>query len=63
MADCRPFNIHDLLPADARYKLLIFSGDRRANKAILEELANLLKSSKIALPGPLHDWLDLIYIE
>ena len=40
-ADARPFELQDLLPADTRFKILIFAGDTTlpAQKSRLEKLA------------------------
>ncbi len=43
-ADAKPVNIHDLLPADTRFKILVFVGDVKAGAgaAQLRELAGRL---------------------
>lgn len=45
-ADARPENIQDLVPADMRYKILLFPGDisDHVQRTRLETLANLLSA-------------------
>lgn len=47
-ADGRPYEIQDLLPADVRFKVLIFTGDT-GNKAQLEILSSLAERLETVL--------------
>ncbi|CAE6475647.1 unnamed protein product [Rhizoctonia solani] len=44
MADSRPFEIHDILPSDARFKLVVFGGDISRNRQAIVQLGQLLAS-------------------
>ena len=65
-ADCRQFEIQDLPPSDARFKLLLFSGDTSDSKqlAIINSFASALDGvlSKLAPSGRIFTMFDLLVI-
>ncbi|KAK0466825.1 FAD binding domain-containing protein [Desarmillaria tabescens] len=65
-ADSRPFNIQDLLPSDARFKLIVFTGDTSSAStlAVLQQSANELQSvlTKYCASGPITSVFDIISI-
>lgn len=52
-ADARPFELHDLLPADTRFKLLVFAGDTSLPSQVvrLEEVAVKLEEGVLKKYG------------
>ncbi|KAG7445121.1 uncharacterized protein BT62DRAFT_898453 [Guyanagaster necrorhizus] len=64
--DSRPFNIQDLLPSDARFKLLVFTGDtsRASTLATLQQSADDLQSilTRYCAAGSITSVFDIISI-
>ncbi len=65
-ADSRSFNIQDLLPSDARFKLIVFTGDtsNASTLATLQHAADELQSvlTKYCASGPITSMFDIISI-
>lgn len=65
-ADSRSFNIQDLLPSDARFKLIVFTGDTSSAStlATLQHSADELQSvlTKYCASGPITSVFDIISI-
>ncbi|CAE6375702.1 unnamed protein product [Rhizoctonia solani] len=61
MADSRPFEIHDVLPSDSRFKLLIFGGDMSHNRQAIIELGRSLTCHEFGI-GKMHDLFGVVYI-
>lgn len=65
-ADCRPFEIQDLLPADARFKIILFIGDTSdsGQLGIINDLANELDGvlGKLAPLGHIFNMFDILAV-
>lgn len=67
-ADARPYELQDLLPADGRFKLLVFAGDVRegAQLAALEAFSDAISREgafgKECVGGEREKWLDVLTI-
>ena len=65
-ADCRPFEIQDLLPSDARFKIILFIGDTSDSRqlGIINDLANELEGilGKLAPLGHIFTMFDILAI-
>lgn len=65
-ADGRPYELQDLLPADARFKVLVFAGDTmsKAQLAILHKLADELEQilRKFVRNENLEDMFEILTI-
>jgi phenol 2-monooxygenase len=67
-ADARPYELQDLLPADGRYKLLVFGGDLEdaAQKARVERFAEELEAEKGFMKqvceGKAAEWCDVMSV-
>ena len=65
-ADCRPFEIQDLLPADARFKVILFIGDTSDSRqlGIINDLATELDGilGKLAPLGQIFTMFDILAI-
>ena len=65
-ADCRPFEIQDLLPSDARFKIILFIGDTSDSRqlGIINDLANELERvlGKLAPLGDIFTMFDIIAV-
>lgn len=65
-ADCRPFEIQDLLPADARFKIILFIGDTSDSRqlGIIDDLANELDGvlGKLAPSGQIFTMFDILAV-
>ncbi|CUA74784.1 hypothetical protein RSOLAG22IIIB_11473 [Rhizoctonia solani] len=61
MADSRPFEIHDMLPSDSRFKLVIFGGDISRNQQATRQLGQSLACHELNI-GKVHDLFGVVYI-
>jgi len=65
-ADCRPFEIQDLLPSDARFKIILFIGDTSDSRqlGIINDLANELDGvlGKLAPSGRIFTMFDILAV-
>ena len=65
-ADCRPFEIQDLLPSDARFKIIVFTGDTADSKqlAIVNDIAVKLGGvlKKLTPSGDIFIMFDILAI-
>jgi phenol 2-monooxygenase len=65
-ADCRPFEIQDLLPSDARFKIILFIGDTSDSRqlGIINDLANELEGvlAKLAPLGHIFTMFDILAV-
>lgn len=67
-ADARPLELQDLLPADARYKLLVFAGDARdaGQLARVRAFADAVGAdgafAREVVGGAREKWLDVLTV-
>ena len=65
-ADCRPFEIQDLLPSDARFKIIVFTGDTADSKqlAIVNDIAGKLDGvlKKLTPSGDIFTMFNILAI-
>jgi len=65
-ADCRPFEIQDLLPSDARFKLILFIGDTSDSSQLgtINKFASELDGvlGKLAPSGQISTMFDILVI-
>ncbi|KAF8711787.1 Phenol hydroxylase, C-terminal dimerization domain, partial [Rhizoctonia solani] len=61
MADSRPFEIHDMLPSDSRFKLLVFGGDMSHNRKAIIQLGRSLACHELGT-AKMHDLFGVVYV-